>query len=170
MKQVAKFEKVSFEQFKTSLNKNIDIPENEIKDIYDSIKLPKRATVGSAGYDFYMPCDVTINQNESKIIPTGIRCKLEEGYVLQLYPRSSVGIKKNLNLKNTVGIIDSDYYNATNEGHIMIALKNICSTDNTVVLKKGDAFVQGVFVQYFITYDDDVANQRIGGIGSTSNN
>ena len=175
MKQVAKFEKVSFDQFKTVLEQNTKFTEEEIKKVYDDIKLPKRATTGSAGYDFYMPYSVVIGQNESRIIYTGIRCKLEEGYVLQLYPRSSIGIKRNLNLKNTVGIVDSDYYNADNEGHIMVALRstgpviiNGISYDSAV-LDKGEAFVQGIFMPYYITYDDEVSEQRTGGIGSTSN-
>ena len=121
MKRIAAFEKVSAERF---LNDSVDIcPVLELaKDAYEIIKLPKRATKGSAGYDFYAPFDFTLKPGETIKIPTGIRCKMEEGWVLKIYPRSGLGFKYRLQLNNTVGIIDSDYYYSDNEGHIMIKI------------------------------------------------
>ena len=81
MNKIAKFEKVSFEQFKKDWMKNFPNCTN-VKEIYDNIKLPKRATVGSAGYDFYAPADVTIEKGKSTLIPTGIRSKIADGWVL----------------------------------------------------------------------------------------
>ena len=88
--------------------------------------------------------------------------------VLQMYPRSSLGFKYRLQLDNTVGIIDSDYYNAENEGHIMIRISNLSLSNKIVSLKEGDAFVQGLFITYARTIDDDTTEIRVGGFGSTN--
>ena len=132
---------------------------------YDDIILPKRATTGSAGYDFFIPYDLTIKPNESVKIETNVRCKMDKEYVLMIFPRSSLGFKYKLQLDNTVGIVDSDYFNALNEGHIIVAFTN--HSDKTLDLKKGDRFAQGVFLKFGITIDDNVNNERSGGYGST---
>ena len=155
MKRIAKFEKVSKEQYVSYCNEGS----------YFDIVLPKRATSGSAGYDFYAPETYIINKGETIKIATGIRVKIEEGWVLKIYPRSSLGFKYRLSLDNTVGIIDSDYYYADNEGHIFIKMTN-CG-DKNLIIEKGQAFAQGIFVEYGITYDDDCTTCRHGGIGST---
>lgn len=165
MKRVAKFEKVSFEQFKKGFD-NKD--ESTIKEYYDNIRLPKRATKGSAGLDFFIPYDVTITPGETVKIPTGIRVCMNEDYVLKLYPRSGLGFKYRLQLNNTVGIIDSDYYYSDNEGHIFAKITNDSNEGKTVELKAGDGFMQGIFLEYGITIDDDATEIRNGGFGSTS--
>ena len=169
MKRIAAFEKVSAERF---LNDSVDIcPVLELaKDAYENIKLPKRATKGSAGYDFYAPFDFTLKPGETIKIPTGIRCKIEEGWVLKIYPRSGLGFKYRLQLNNTVGIIDSDYYYSDNEGHIMIKITNDSNENKTVEVQKGQGFAQGIFVEFGITYDDDTTDERNGGFGSTTSN
>lgn len=138
---------------------NIDV-------IYNDIKLPKRATMFSAGYDFYSPIDFVLKSGETIKIPTGIRCKMDEDVVLMIYPRSSLGFKYRMMLENTVGIIDSDYFNADNQGHIFIKFTNHGNKD--LVVKKGDAFAQGIFTKYLLTCDDNVIVERKGGIGSTN--
>lgn len=185
MKKVAKFEKVSYPIFREALLKqdwiqhtynacvNVlnkeeadKLMEEFITDWYMNIKLPARATTGSAGYDFYAPCGILIpTGDDSVVIPTGIRCRMEDGYVLSLYPRSGLGFKYRASLDNTVGIIDADYYNSDNEGHIMVKIH--CNTED-VHLTKGEAFVQGIFTEFCITEDDAVTATRNGGFGSTS--
>ncbi len=167
MKRIAKFEKVSLEQFTKDFDINTGMFPEEI---YDGIKLPKRATKGSAGYDFYAPFDIVLKPGETIKIPTGIRSGMEEGWVLKIYPRSGLGFKYRLQLNNTVGIIDSDYYFSDNEGHIMIKITNDSNEGKTVEVKKGDGFAQGIFVEYGITFDDDVSEERNGGFGSTTKN
>lgn len=130
--------------------------------------LPQRATVGSAGYDFFIPCDLTLAPGETVKIPTGVRVAMQEGWVLQLFPRSGLGFKYRLQLNNTVGIIDSDYYFSSNEGHILIKVTNANTEGKTLTLKAGDAFAQGIFLPFGITEDDDVTAIRNGGFGSTS--
>lgn len=170
MERIAKFEKVSFEQFAEGYKNNFgDTSESEIKKIYDEIKLPKRATSGSAGYDFYSTIDFKLNPGETITIPTGIRAKIADGWVLCLFPRSGLGFKFRLQLNNTVGIIDSDYYNSDNEGHIFIKLTNDTNMNKTVSLSRGDGFVQGLFMPFGITEDDSADGVRNGGFGSTSN-
>lgn len=166
--RVAKFEKVSFEQFYTDWKQFMDTttPKDVVKKFWDQIELPKRATVGSAGYDFAAPFYFVVEPYDNKrIIPSGIRCNINTGWTLDLYPRSSYGIKKGIELCNTVGIIDEDYYFADNEGHILVALKN--TGIEKLEVKTGDRFCQGIFHQYGITYGDDTTAVRKGGVGST---
>lgn len=169
MKRIAKFHKVSFTQFFEGYQDCFgSIQESECKEIYEQIKLPKRATKGSAGYDFYTPAYITLAPNETVKVPTGIRVEMEQNWVLKLYPRSGLGFKFRLQLNNTVGIIDSDYFNSDNEGHIFAKITNDSNENKTVSLNQGDGFMQGIFIEYGITMDDDVEEERNGGFGSTS--
>ena len=155
MNKVAVFEKVSKSEFLKS----------GTEETYGKIILPKRATTGSAGYDFFAPESFTLKPCETIKVATGVRVKIDEGWVLQIFPRSSLGFKYRLTLDNTVGIIDSDYYNADNEGHIFIKMTN-CG-EKPLAVEKGKAFAQGIFVEYGITTDDDCCSLRTGGMGST---
>lgn len=143
--------------------------EPEAEQMYETLSLPKRATKGSAGYDFYAPFDFTLEPGQTIKIPTGIRAKMDEDWVLQIFPRSGLGFKFRLQLNNTVGIIDSDYYYSDNEGHIFIKLTNDTNEGKTVSVKGGTGFAQGIFLPYGITVDDDAQGVRNGGLGSTTN-
>ena len=168
MEKIAKFMKVSFAQFEADWKKQFPACDN-VREIYDNIKLPKRATAGSAGYDFYTPADVTLTQGKSTLIPTGIRAQIADGWVLSLYPRSGLGFKHRVQLDNTVGIIDADYFGADNEGHIMIKVScDAHEAGHTVALGAGDGFAQGIFLPFGITEDDEASEKRTGGFGSTS--
>lgn len=158
-----RFEKVSCEQYAKDIGSDIDLSKE-----YDDIKLPKRATSGSAGYDFFSPCSFTLEQGETIKIPTGIRAIIDSDKFLAIYPRSGLGFKYRVQLDNTVGIIDSDYSNAKNEGHIMIKITNDGREGKVVEIKKGEAFAQGIIQQFFITEDDETDGIRTGGFGSTS--
>lgn len=168
MNKIAQFEKVSFEQFEKDWLKCFPETKN-VKEIYDSIKLPKRATTGSAGYDFYAPSEITIKRGKSTLIPTGIRSKISDGWVLCIFPRSGLGFKHRVQLDNTVGVIDADYYNSSNEGHIMIKLScDAHDEGHTVNVTSGDGFSQGIFFPFGITVDDNTDGIRDGGFGSTT--
>lgn len=138
------------------------------KPLPEEIRLPKRATSGSAGYDFFAPLDFELAPGETILMPTGVRVRMDEGWVLKLYPRSGLGFKYRLQLNNTVGIIDSDYFHARNEGHILLKLTNASNEGRTVAVRAGEAVAQGVFVEYGITVDDEADAQRVGGFGSTT--
>lgn len=165
MRNVASFEIVSFKEFLDSFVDIFKIDQKEIEVLYKDLQLPKRATTGSAGYDFKSPIDFELKPKETIKIPTGIRCKMLDDIVLMIYPRSSLGFKYRLILDNTVGIIDSDYYNSDNEGHIFIKFTNL--GEKLLSVKKGDGIAQGIFLPYYLTTDDDVSDKRNGGIGST---
>lgn len=173
MRKVAKFEKVSWGEFQKDYvnifgeGKTINI--DDVRKIYNNIKLPVRATIGSAGYDFKSPIDFTLAPGETIKIPTGIRVKIDDGWVLECYPRSGLGFKYRLQLNNTVGIIDSDYYYSDNEGHIFAKITNDSNEGKTVSIAAGEGFMQGIFVEYGITIDDDATKIRNGGFGSTTN-
>lgn len=164
MKRIAKFEKVSKAQFEAGWEDTFGTEQA----VYEELKLPRRATAGSAGYDFFAPLDFELRPGETIKIPTGIRVRIDEGWVLKLYPRSGLGFKYRLQLNNTVGIIDSDYYNSDNEGHIFIKITNDSNEGKVMQIKKGEGFCQGIFVEYGITEDDDTAEVRNGGFGSTT--
>ena len=162
-KRIAQFHKVSFEQFAEGFQDTFgEMKEGELKEIYQSIKLPKRATAGSAGYDFYTPIPIVLAPGKTVKIPTGIRVEMQENWVLKCYPRSGLGFKYRLQLNNTVGIIDSDYFYSDNEGHIFAKLTNDSNEGKTVELEAGSGFMQGIFVEYGITMDDDVTTVRNG--------
>ena len=128
--------------------------------------LPRRATAGSAGYDFHAPAAFRLEPGDSIRIPTGVRARIAEGWVLMLFPRSGLGFKYRLQLNNTVGIVDADYFGARNEGHIFIKLTN--AGDRALSVEAGEAFAQGIFLSFGITEDDDAVDERTGGFGSTS--
>lgn len=172
---IAEFKKVSFEKWKDAVLsgdfKDVysRFPEKELKKMYDNIKLPKRATTGSAGYDFFLPFPfMDIPANSYITIPTGIRCKMDTGWVLKIYPRSGHGFKYGVHLANGCGIVDEDYFYADNEGHIFVKLVNDSILKKQIELVQGDAFCQGVFVPFGTTVDDNVSAKRTGGMGSTS--
>lgn len=167
--RITQFEKVSYNQFKEAFEKNfVSYTDEEVKKIYDDIKLPKRATKGSAGYDFYSPIDIELKPGKTITFPTGIRCKMDDNWFLGIFPRSGLGFKFRLQLNNTVGIIDSDYYYSDNEGHIMAKLTNDSNENKTVSVKAGQGIVQGIFMPFGITADDEATKTRNGGFGSTT--
>ena len=153
-----KFEKISVEQY-----------EKDLKDVcsYDDISVPTRSTKHSAGYDFKSPIEFTLNPGESKKVPTGIKASMNEDEFLAILVRSSMGFKYNIRLCNQVGIVDSDYYNnLDNEGHIFIKIQN--EGTESITIKKGDRFAQGIFINFLITDDDMAFGDRTGGFGSTN--
>lgn len=157
---IAKFGHVSAQQWKEAMGERTGqaVPLNEIP-------LPRRATAGSAGYDFTAPAETVIPAGGSALIPTGIRAEMEPGWVLVLFPRSSLGFRTGVRLSNTAGIIDSDYAFARNEGHIMVRLRN--PSDHPVVIGRGERFCQGIFLPFGTAEEDETFEERHGGFGST---
>jgi len=158
MKRISKFEKVSLEQF---------LKDSGTASDYQNISLPLRATSGSAGYDFILPMDISLKAGEGIKVPTGIRARMEEGWVLLIFPKSGLGTKFRFQLDNTCGVIDADYYYSDNEGHIMISMRNDSKDGKTLELKAGKSFAQGLFIPFGITEDDEAVGIRNGGHGST---
>ncbi|MCM1578346.1 MAG: deoxyuridine 5'-triphosphate nucleotidohydrolase [Ruminococcus sp.] len=171
MRIEAGFEKVSEGRFIEDMGKYFsgkqfpgEIPEN----VYSKIKLPKRATAGAAGYDFFLPLPLELSPGETAVIPTGIRAKMPPEWFLFCCPRSGLGFKYRLRLDNTVGIIDSDYYYADNEGHILIKVTNESLENKQMSLEGSSAFAQGIFLPCGICRGDNEEGERKGGFGSTS--
>lgn len=169
MNRVGEFQKVSYEQFYEAMCDVIkaDNKDEVIRAAYDGLELPRRATAGSAGYDFKAPFSFALAPGETIKIPTGIRVKIESGWWLGCLPRSGLGFKYRLQLNNTMGVIDSDYYDSDNEGHIFAKITNDSNEGKAVEIKVGDGFMQAIFVPFGITYTDDVSDVRNGGFGST---
>lgn len=193
---IAKFEKVSLETWLKTFSDALAAsgkPDAKLSDEdiaaltkeYEEIKLPKRATKGSAGYDIFMPTEIpAILPGYGIPVPTGIKCKIAPGWVMILAPKSGLGIRYKMRLDNTIGVVDSDYYNCeANEGHIMVAFSNELppftvtnpitqkpEVPNDMVLQipKGKAFVQALFVPFGIAEYDEALDERVGGFGSTN--
>ena len=165
MKRVAAFHKVSREQFLADWQDTFGTDGGAV---YDEIRLPRRATAGSAGYDFFAPCPLRLMPGETVKVPTGIRARMEAGWVLLIFPRSSLGFKYRLQMDNTVGVIDSDYFGSDNEGHIFIKVTNDSRSGKVLELPAGGAFAQGIFLEFGITEEDEAQGVRNGGLGSTT--
>lgn len=169
---MSKFEKVSYEQWKGDCGIK-GLPDKEMKEWYDAIKLPQQATAASAGCDFFMPFSLNLEAGGKFRIATGIRWATESGEgswdrerVLLIVPRSGLGFKYGIKLSNTVGVIDADYCDSDNEGHIIISLEN--PSDQDVMLESGKPFAQGIIVKFEIPEGAESNAARNGGFGSTS--
>lgn len=171
MNRIAQFQKVDFEQYLKDRKPITDAEhemsadkfQNYIRDEYDAIQLPQRSTSGSAGYDFRIPHDIMFRPGNNVFFGTGIRCCIEDGWFLNIVPKSGLGTKYGTRLLNTIGVVDADYYLADNGGHIMCGM----TVKRDLELKAGDKFAQGIFIPHGITYDDNADGTRTGGFGST---
>lgn len=165
-----KFEKISKAQFFKDFAEYLEDECLDIRDgeaIYNLIKLPKRATMFSAGYDIFAPYDIEIPPKGTVKVPTGIRVILDDDKFLAIYPRSGLGFKYKMQLYNSVGVIDSDYAYSDNEGHIWAKFYNDSPNGKTITIKRGEAMCQGIIQQYFTTIDDVADGIRNGGFGSS---
>ena len=169
MVRIARFEKVSARRFVEDWITTF--PQQTVEQAllaYEHIKLPHRATAGSAGYDFFAPVGFELPAGGNIKIPTGVRAIIEEGWVLTLYPRSGLGFKYRFQLDNSVGVIDSDYARSDNEGHIFLRMTNDSREGKGLRIAAGTAFAQGIFLPFGITVDDEASAVRNGGFGSTT--
>ena len=166
---VGEFGKISLEQFQKDYKVNKDSElKLTVQEIYEKLLiLPVRSSADSAGHDFVLTKDINLKPGASIVIETGINVRIIPGWVLFLMPRSGLGVKFRLQLNNTTGVIDGDYINADNEGHILVTITNDSKEGKSVVLEAGDRFVQGIFVPYGITTHDEPLGLRTGGHGSS---
>ena len=168
MNCIAHFEFVSYEQFQRDYNSAYPSFSDSCSSIYTQLQLPRRATSGSAGYDFFAPFSFSVTPQQSILIPTGVRASIQHGWVLLLFPRSSLGFKYRFQLDNSVGVIDSDYYGAANEGHIFLRMTNDNHNGKSLSVQQGEAIAQGIFLPFGVTDDDHSDCIRTGGFGSTN--
>ena len=165
-----KFEKISKAQFFKDFAEYLEDECLDIRDseaIYNLIKLPRRATMFSAGYDIFAPYDIEIPPKGTVKVPTGIRVILDDNKFLAIYPRSGLGFKYKMQLWNTIPVIDADYSGSDNEGHIWVKFYNDSPEGKTITIKQGEAMCQGIIQQFFKTVDDETNDIRNGGWGST---
>lgn len=167
-----RFERVKLEAFKNdmAMYRPINFMNGDVEKAYENIKIPVRKTKYSAGYDVCTPVDVVLPSGQRRVIPTGIKAVFNddemESWHLQMYVRSSVGIKDGVVLTNGTGVIDPDYFMGENDGDMMLALMN--TSEKLVKYKAGDRICQAVFVLHGLTSDDNASGDRTGGIGSTN--
>ena len=131
-----------------------------------NVILPARKTEASAGYDFAAIEEYEVAPGENVIIKTGLKAKMENDEVLLCFIRSSLALKKHIQLSNSVAVIDADYYgNPDNDGHIMLTVTNFGK--DPVHIQTGERIGQGIFMKYLVTDDDVPGGKRLGGYGST---
>ena len=132
------------------------------------VVIPQRRTAKSAGYDIValIDEDVYLSPRQSVNLATGLKACMEDGEVMLLFIRSSLGIKKGITLSNSCAVIDADYYsNPDNDGHFIL---NVINTSNEVqCIPARSRVAQAVFVKYLTVDDDNATGERVGGIGST---
>ncbi len=158
--------------------------------------LPLRGSKTSAGYDFYATDDIILPPGGKAEFVTDIKTYMCRGEMLMLVVRSSAGMKNDLMMANTIGIIDSDFYNnPDNEGNIKIVLRNLrpeirltgykeitvagetvsvpqiqdLREENTVRIKAGERVVQGIFLPVLESDNCNSEAPRLGGTGSSGN-
>ena len=161
---VLRFEKITREQWDDDLN---EMGTPFLSDTYADIKLPVRATRNSSGHDFFASYEFGQMLGKCIKIPTGIRIVTDRRVWLLVIPRSGFGTKFRMQLDNTVGDIDGDYWESDNEGHIFAKVRNDGREGKEIVVKAGESFAQGVILPYELTDNDAVTAQRNGGHGST---
>lgn len=171
-RKVAKFRKVSFEQFKADMiSCGFNLPDTDMQAAYDAIKLPARATEGSAGYDFFSPIPFSLRNMtvapRGITFPTGIQCELHPDFCLFMIPKSGLGIRQYSRLGNCTGLIDRDYIFSDNEGDIFVNLRSDIPGNPPVDIHVGQAVCQGVILPFGTTDDDETTEKRNGGLGST---
>lgn len=161
MGKIRGFEIISKEQFNKDFE-GLDVA-------YENLMLPKRGTKKSACYDVFAPCTIELRPQTEVKIPTGIKAYMLEDEVLKAFPRSGHGFKYYIRLANTIGVIDADYIESDNEGHIWVKLRN--EGDKKCVIEQGQGMCQVMFQKYLLADNDDfeTGNQRNGGFGSTDN-
>ncbi|MBQ6239729.1 MAG: deoxyuridine 5'-triphosphate nucleotidohydrolase [Firmicutes bacterium] len=167
-----RFEKISFRQYREDRLPMLGgagnvASEDDLRAEYDAISLPQRGTAFSAGYDLRTPYDFVLKPGDETVIPTGLKIRMPGEFWLGIYIRSSLGFKYSVRLLNSTAVIDADYADADNEGHIKVGIYNGGSKE--LSLHKGDAFAQGILQKYYLTDDDaPVKQRRTGGFGSTN--
>lgn len=170
------FEKISLEEFSQGVKNNTkNYSDEEIKQMYEELPYPCRSTIHAGGYDFFAPYDFVLKPGETIVVPTGFRVHMNDDEIFNLFIRSGTGFKYNVRLSNQIGIVDADYYgNSKNEGHMFASFTNHGTKDwvnKSIGLKREEKakMVQGVFMPYYLTKDDECLNiVRNGGFGSTN--
>ena len=165
VEKVAKFEKISLHQWDKDTDPMLTLAAKQ--KLLETIPMPKRATKGSAGYDISTPYEIDLLPNEEINVPTGLKCKIANGWFMGAFPKSGLGFKYYVRLANTIGVIDEDYYNnENNEGHMWVKIRNEGNKPLHIDAYKG--ICQVIFIPYGITEDDEADGIRKGGFGSTN--
>lgn len=163
-----KFDFVSIEQRDAGIDALKKLHDIGIANTGRVVRLPKRATKGSAGYDIVCPTTITLKPGQEAKIPTFIKIYLNDGEFLAIFPRSGLGFKYYCRLANTVGIVDRDYAFSDNDGHIWVKIRN--EGDKDMTINAGEAMAQGIILPFLMVDGDSYDNGEVrnGGFGSTS--
>ena len=138
----------------------------KIKILDKDIPFPKFAHKGDAGLDLYSTIDYVLKPFERKLVPTGIKIEIPEGYAGFVQPRSGLAINNGISLVNTPGLIDSGY-----RGEIKAILINFDPVVDFEI-KRGDKICQLVIMKIEnadIIFKDELddTDRGVGGFGST---
>jgi dUTP pyrophosphatase len=135
--------------------------------VAEGIEPPHYATDGAAGMDLRANVHVRLAPMERKMVPTGVRLAIPEGFEAQVRPRSGLASRHGVTMVNSPGTIDSDY-----RGEIQVILINL--GQDAVEFKRGERIAQLVVSPVakarlvFVDSLEDTARGE-GGFGSTGN-
>ena len=135
--------------------------------VKDGIKMPRRSTIGSAGYDFFSPDTYELRPEEWTMIDTGVSLDTPKEMIMNplcvhwfmmIVPKSGLATEYGFQLRST-GIIDMDYKDT---------IKAMVTVDRPYTLQKDEKFIQGIVMQ-FGTFTNEIppTEVRNGGHGST---
>jgi dUTP pyrophosphatase len=133
--------------------------------LQDNAIIPQFKTIGSAGMDICSIEDVILQPSEFRIIKTGLAMQIEQGYEIQVRPRSGLACKYGITVINTPGTIDSDY-----TGEVGVGLINLSKTEYHINV--GDRIAQLVInkveqPEIELVQELDQTERGSGGFGST---
>ena len=139
----------------------------KIKKLNEKVNTPNYQTEGAAGMDLsaFIPQEITLNPLERKLIPTGLKIELPQGYEAQIRPRSGMSIKHGITLINCVGTIDEDY-----RGEICIPVVNL--SNEAFTIHNGDRIAQMIIspvtqANIEVVQELSTTIRNEGGFGST---
>ena len=131
----------------------------------DGATAPSYATAGAAGADLRCLSEISLAPMERKLVPTGLKIAVPEGFEAQVRPRSGLALRHGISMVNTPGTIDSDY-----RGEVSVLLINL--GQESVTLSAGERIAQLVLcpvmrAEFLPTIELPGTSRGEGGFGST---
>ena len=159
---------LSFDEMESEINNIAKLRTIKVELTHEDAVLPKYAYPSDSGFDLHATEEVIIGPFGRALVPTGLKVSFEEGYEIQVRPKSGLAIKQGLTVLNTPGTVDQGY-----TGEIQVIVFNTNNTTVTIPkgMKVGQAVlcpvVQGKFVMIETVETVEDKDRGTNGFGST---